>query len=103
MSKDLISRLNNLHHQADWIGIREVKETTKHCLARNGNFDQNTTVIDHGFMVEVLVDGNFAYCGTNSISAQSLQDACDRATYLAKLMASWKLFPFTADNRPLTL
>ena len=101
MSENLIQRLNNLHHQADWVGIRELKETTKHFIARNGKFDQSITTIDHGFMVEVLVNGQFAYCGSDNMSDLALQDACDRATQLARSMSAWKIFPFNADQRPV--
>ena len=101
MLKNLTQRLNNLHHKADWIGIREVKETIKYCKARNGKFEQNTTTVDHGLMVEVLVEGQFAYCGTDNLSDQGVQEACDKAVDLAKQMARWKIYPFTHDHRPL--
>lgn len=100
MSRNLTQRLNTLRQQADWIGIREVKETIKYCKARNGKFEQNTTTVDHGLMVEVLVDGQFAYCGTDNLSEQNLQEACDKAVHLAKCMSSWRIYPFTSDHRP---
>lgn len=101
MAKNLVQRLNNLHHKADWIGIREVKETTQNSIARNGKFENNSMIFDHGLMVEVLVDGQFAYCATDNLSDHALQVACDRATQLAKHMASWKIFPFNAHHRPV--
>jgi predicted Zn-dependent protease len=100
MSKDLTQRLKKLNHQADWIGLREVEETIQQCIARNGKFEQKSTSINHGLMVEVLVDGQFAYCGTADFSDQALQKACDRATQLAQHMSSWKIYPFTPDHRP---
>lgn len=103
MSRNLTERLKKLRHQADWIGVREVKETLRNCIARNGKIEQNTTTIDHGLMVEVLVDGQFAYCGTSDTSIQALQTACDRAVLLARHMSSRKIFPFTPDHRPLAV
>lgn len=100
MSKDLIHRLKKLSHKADWIGLREVKETMQQCVARNGKFEQNTTIMDHGIMVEALVDGQFAYCGTADLSDKALQEACDRATNLARHMSAWKIFPFDPHHRP---
>lgn len=91
--------INNLRHQADWIGIREVKETSKHLICRNGKFDHCYTLIDHGCMIEALVDGQFAYYATNLLSPQGLQEACDRAVFLAKNTSRWKIFPFHADCR----
>lgn len=99
MSKNLAAHLKKIHCKADWIGLREVKDTTHYFVARNGKFEQCTTSTDHGFMVEVLVDGQFAYYGSSSLSDQALQEACNRATELAQSMASWKLFPFTPDQR----
>jgi predicted Zn-dependent protease len=99
MSKDLATRLHNLSHQADWVGMREIKETSKHYICRNDKFDQSLTTIDHGCMIEVLVDGQFAYCGTSNMTDQALQEACDRAISLAKHMSAWKLFPFNVEHR----
>lgn len=99
MPKDLQKRLNNLSHQADWLGIREIKETSKHFICRNGKFDQCLTTIDHGCMIEVLVEGQFAYCATSNMTDQALQEACDRAISLAKHMSAWKLFPFNVEHR----
>jgi len=100
MSKDLKERLQALHHKADWIGLRKVKETQRSYLARNGKYEHSETNKDQGLMVEALVDGQFAYCGTANMDEQALQEACDRATHLAKCMASQKIFSFTTDHRP---
>lgn len=100
MLQDLVGRLHQLHHQAEWIGIREVKETTRHCIARNGKLEKNTTFMDHGCMVEVLVDGHFAYYAAPNMTVEALQYACDRALYLAKQTAAWKTFPAGLDHRP---
>lgn len=100
MPQNLLQYLNNLHHQADWVGIREVKETTRNCIARNGKVEKNSTSIDHGFMVEVLLNGHFAYCGAANMTAEALQHACDRATELAHHTASWKTFPADLSHRP---
>ncbi len=103
MSKNLTERLKNLNHQADWVGLREVKETAQHCVARNGKFEQNSTTCNHGLMIEVLLDGHFAYCGTADLSDQALQEACDRAVHLARQMSSWKIFPFSLAHRPTSI
>lgn len=91
--------IGNLRHQADWLGIREVKETSKHLICRNGKFDHCYTLIDHGCVIEALVDGQFAYSATNLLSPQGLQEACDRAVFLAKNTSAWKIFPFHTGCR----
>lgn len=100
MSQNLLQRLNKIHHQVDWLGIREVKETTRNYVARNGKMEQSTTTIDHGYMVEVLLNGQFAYCAAAHHTDEALQQACDRATQLARHTAAWKTFPASLDHRP---
>jgi predicted Zn-dependent protease len=100
MSQNLLERLHKIHHQVDWLGLREVKEITRNCIARNGKIEKNTTSIDHGVMVEVLLNGQFAYCGAANMTDSALQQACDRATYLAQHTAAWKTFSANMDHRP---
>lgn len=100
MLQNLLGRLRNIRHEVDWIGIREVKETARNCIARNGKLENNTTSIDHGYMVEVLVDGQFAYYAAPNMTLEALQYACDRATYLARHTAAWKTFSAGLDHRP---
>jgi predicted Zn-dependent protease len=92
--------LKNLRYDAEWIGLREVKETTRSCIARNGKIEKNITHIDHGCMVEVLVNGQFAYCAVPSLTPEALQYACDRATALARRTAAWKTFEADHTHRP---
>jgi predicted Zn-dependent protease len=101
MVKDLKRRLDTLNPKADWLGLREIKENVKHHVALNGKYEKHATNLDHGLMVEVLVDGQFAYCGTADLSDGALQVACDKATALAQKMSKWKLFPFSPEARPL--
>lgn len=100
MKQNLLQRLNNIQHQVDWLGIREVKETIKHYIARNGKIEKINTTMDHGLMVEVLLRGQFAYYGVANMTDEALQYACDRATDLARYTASWKTFPATLKHRP---
>jgi len=100
MSQDLVKRLKNIRHKADWIGLREVKETIRHSAARNGKIENNAISIDHGLMVEVLVNGHFAYCSTANMTDEALQQACNRATALAQHTAPWKTFPANLEHRP---
>lgn len=99
MSERLKTSLKALKSPAEWVGLREVKETTHYLLARNGKFENCTTILDQGYMVEVLYEGQFAYSAVSDVSPQTLQKACDRALFLAKSMAPWKLCSFTKDQR----
>jgi predicted Zn-dependent protease len=100
MSFDLSKILQSLNVQADWIGLREIKERADYRVVRNGRPDQNISSIDHGVMVEVLIDGQFAYYGTNSLSLSAIQNAAEIAVSLAQKAGKWKLHSFTAEQRP---
>jgi len=100
MLQNLVGRLHKLHHEAEWIGIREVKETIRNCIARNEKVEKNILSIDRGCMVEVLVDGHFAYYAVPNMTVEALQYATNRAIDLARHTATWKTFPASLDHRP---
>ena len=99
---DLNKVLKNLRSdsKADWIGLREMKETTTYRVIRDLKPASNNISIDHGIMVEVLVDGQFGYYGTHNISYDSIKNATDKA-YLQALNASkYSIHKFSTDVRP---
>ena len=99
---DLNKVLKNLRSEskADWIGLREMKETTTYRVIRDLKPASNNISIDHGIMVEVLVDGQFGYYGTHNISYDSIKNATDKA-YLQALNASkYSIHKFSTDVRP---
>lgn len=97
---DLAKILKNINVKADWIGLREVKEKNMGRFIRNGRPESNNTSRDHGVMVEVLVDGQFAYVATDHISISSIQKAAEQAVFWAKKAKNHSLFPFTMAHRP---
>ena len=99
-SKNLSNLLQLIDIQADWIGLREVKESTTYRCIRDGNPQANTKDSTHGILVEVLSDGQFGYYGTNQINQQSLQLAAEKALLQAKLAKKWSIFSFDVDVRP---
>jgi len=86
--------------RADWIGLREVKETTTYRVIRDLKPASNNTSIDHGIMIEVLVDGQFGYCGTHDISYESIKNATDKAYQQAYNASKYAIHKFTEDVRP---
>ena len=86
--------------KADWIGLREMKETTTYRVIRDLKPSSNNISIDHGIMVEVLVNGQFGYYGTHNISYDAIKNATDKA-YLQALNASkYSIHKFSTDVRP---
>ena len=97
---DLKRCLENLDVRADWVAIREIREEITLHSARNGRSEENDTHIDHGYMVEVLVDGQFAYACTNTDSEDAIQKAAKKAEILARKGIFHNLYPFTTSVRP---
>ena len=99
---DLNSVLSKLktNLKADWIGLREVKETTTHRIIRDLKPATNNVSIDHGIMVEVLINGQLGYCGTHNISYEAIKVAADKAYGQAFNASKFSLYPFTEKVRP---
>jgi predicted Zn-dependent protease len=100
MTTQLKSLLNQLSGNADWVGLRQHNEVTSFRAARNGHLASNGTERDRGIMVEVLVDGQFAYAGTTDISTSGVQQCYERATGLAELANRHNLHKFDVSVRP---
>ena len=97
---NLQDALNNINISADWVGLREVKETTTYRAIRDGNPQVNMRDTNHGVMVEVLYDGQFGYFGCRNFDTKSIQNAAKKALIQAKSAAANSLFKFTDAVRP---
>ena len=103
MSKlNLHDALSAIDVQADWVGLREVKESTTYRIIRDGNPQANSRGVDHGVMVEVLADGQFGYYGCNNLDLRNIQNAAEKALQQAKAAAKNPIFNFTDEARPIT-
>ena len=91
---DLKKALDNINLKADWIGLREVKETTTYRVIRDLNPESNHTNLDHGIMVEVLVDGQFGYFGSRNMDLDSILKGANKAMLQAKEAAKNPVFNF---------
>ena len=80
---DLKNVLSKIKVNADWIGIRQVKEKTTYRIIRDGNPEQNSINFDQGFMIEVLVNGQFGYYGTHKSDYNSINNAANKAYEIA--------------------
>ena len=99
-SLDLKKILSNINVKADWIGLREVNETSTYRVIRDLNPESDSTVIDHGVMVEVLVNGQFGYYGTHRLEESSIIQAAEKACEAASSASKYSIFPFTDKVRP---
>ena len=92
--KDIISRLDI---NADWVGLREYKESTAYHIIRDKNPLSNEGSIDHGIMVEVLKDGQFGYSGTSDLSFDGINKAANKALDSAFKASKHSVFSFDKD------
>ena len=97
---DLKKALDNIKVNADWIGLRQVKETTTYRVIRDLNPESNHTSLDNGIMVEVLVDGQFGYFAVNNISYDAINYAAEKAYIQALNASKYSLHSFTENVRP---
>jgi len=97
---NLKKALDNLNIKADWVGLREVKESTTYRIIRDLNPESNNITTDHGIMVEVLVNGQFGYYAINDISYDSINFAAKNAYTQALNASKYSLCSFTEDVRP---
>jgi len=97
---DLKKALNSININAEWIGLREVKETTTYRVIRDLNPESNHTSLDHGVMVEVLVNGQFGYFAVNNISYDSINYAANKAYTQALNASKYSVYSFDESVRP---
>ncbi len=98
---DLQAILSGIDVRADWIGLRYVKENTGFRLVRDGKPDANTRESKQGVMVEVLVNGQFAYYGTSRLDKVGIQAAAEHAVKLASAASRFSLHSFGVEARPV--
>ena len=81
---NLKSIFNQLKVNAEWFGVRKVRESNTYRMIRDGNPQANSTNISEGVMVEVLKNGQFAYAASSDMSLSSIQNALDMALIIAE-------------------
>ena len=85
---------------AEWIGLREVHETTTARYVRDRHPQTNGRSQSHGVMIEVLADGQFGYASTNHLDLKNIQLTAQKAYQQAKTAAQWGVHYFTIAQRP---
>ncbi|MNJ92593.1 protease TldD [compost metagenome] len=98
---DLHKLLKDLKGSADWVSLRHVAEKTTYRSVRDEKPDSNGINVDHGVMVEVLVDGHFGYAGTSDVTESGVKKAFQQAVSVARKAAPHKVHGFSLEQRPL--
>jgi len=97
---DIHQALSWIAGEADWIGLRYVRENSQRRAVRNGHPEHNAIGLSQGVMVEAWVDGQIAYAGTAKLSAPGLRAAARQAAALARASARHKPFALSPRQRP---
>ena len=97
---ELKKLLSEINIDADWIGLREVREKGTYRVIRDGNPQANGAGTSHGIMVEVLAKGQFGYYATNDMSLSGVQNAAAKAKDQAIRASKYSLYSFSKDVRP---
>ncbi|MEK6704961.1 MAG: TldD/PmbA family protein, partial [Bdellovibrionota bacterium] len=97
----LADALKQIHlNDAEWFGLREVKETSTYRSSRDAKPTTNRTIFSHGVMVEVLSHGQFGYAATTLLDEKSIANAAQHARDQAVAAAkSGLLHKFSAKHR----
>lgn len=103
MTFDIEKILNNLKINADWVGLRQVSETTTTKFFRDGKPQSNGRSLSNGIMVEVMINGQLGYCATNRLDLDSIQSALEIAQIQAKSAINYGIFSFNSNIRPATI
>ncbi|ACB54089.1 unknown [Crocosphaera subtropica ATCC 51142] len=100
MTSTLETWLKEIHLPADWIGLRQVTETSTLRYVRDGKPQSNGRSQSKGVMVEVLAKGQLGYCATNHLTLDNIKLAAEIAYQQAVTAAEWGIYSFTVEQRP---
>ncbi|BAU41291.1 TldD/PmbA family protein [Leptolyngbya sp. O-77] len=100
MISDLQHLLSTLDLDADWIGLRAVRETAASCYIRDGLPEGNAKSLNQGVMVEVMAQGQIGYGAVNSFQPEQIRAAAKTAYQQAIAASRWSIYPATPAIRP---
>lgn len=95
--KELLSSLNV---KADYISLRSVYNKSVNVSVRNEVLEGVSNSVDHGLMVEVMIDGQIAYGATNSFLLSDVKHCAEKTRDSALLSKRFGLCQFDKSIRP---
>jgi predicted Zn-dependent protease len=98
--KNLLSSLTDIG--AEYISLREVKTNALTLSVRNEIFEGLSTSEDQGVMIEVMMNGQFAYGATNSFEPAEIRKCALQAKNQAQEASRFSLAKFSVTERPAT-
>lgn len=93
--------LHTLTPQCTWAAVREVEEKSTYFSVKKGHPAPLKINHDRGVMVEVLVNGQFGYGATSTLTEAGLKQAAQKALVHAQVASPYKIYSFQDNVRPL--
>ena len=97
--KNIIAQIKD--PEIEWVGFREVHETTSLYYVRDAKPEANDHIDTHGVMVEVLAKGQFGYAATARLTEEGKRSAVQLAKNQALKAAPFSVHKFTVAQRPV--
>ena len=94
MSLDFKKILSKVDYPADWVGLRYVEEVQNTLSTKNSDVDSIKRMSSKGVMIDVLVDGQFAYYATPHLDEDHIVQAINTACKNAKVASKYSIFQF---------
>jgi predicted Zn-dependent protease len=99
--KEILHSLNDL--KTDYISLREVRTRTLTMSVRNEILEGLSSSEDHGLMIEVMMNGQFAYGAINSFEPSDIRKCAEQTKASAFEASRFSLAKFSLEERPATV
>ena len=99
--KEILNSLVDLN--VEYLSLREVKSRSLSMNVRNEVFEGLNHSEDNGVMIEVMMNGQFAYGATNSFDLTEIKKCALKAKLAAIEASRFSLTKFSLDERPIAV
>lgn len=96
---DFLKLVNGWKLDCDYVSIRYVDEKTHFFMAKNGAHEKVALGRSTGVMIEVLMNGQFAYAATDMLTSESLNRCFSKAKSHAQQANKYKLVSLDPNSR----
>lgn len=99
MNLDINKLFREYSGQCDWLGLRRVQKKSQWRSMLDLRPDKNSTEVERGLMMEVVLDGQLSYAATSDLSPAGLARCFEQAKIQAKQLKGLGLKTFNPKTR----
>jgi predicted Zn-dependent protease len=99
--KEILNSLSDL--KVEYLSLRYVASRSLSMNVRNEVFEGLSTSEDQGLMIEVMMNGQFAYGATNSVELTEIRSCAEKAKNAAIEASRFSLSKFSLAERPVAI